>query len=107
MNKKYRYFVFPFVFHSFVLTFHFFAHCIRAMYMYILSTKVKSLAIECIISIIYNLIYVSYIFHHSGSNQDIEVRITDPHIRRLQINFTNESLRNINLEYTLCLSLEQ
>ena len=76
--------------------------------MYILPTKVKSLAIECIISIIYNLIYVSYMFHDSGSNQDIEVRITDPHIRRLQINFTNESIGNINLECTLCLrNLEQ
>ena len=82
---------------QFCLTFHFFAHCIRAMYMYILPTKVKSLAIECIISIIYYLIYVSYIFHHLGSNPDIEVRITDPHISPTGL--------LLNCNYFLCSNL--
>ena len=61
MNKKYS--VFTFVFHSFqCFDVSFFAHCIRAMYMFILPTKVKSMSIECIILMIYNLIYARALY---------------------------------------------
>ena len=36
----------------YVFTFHFFAQCIPTTYMYIFPTKVKSLSIECMNSIV-------------------------------------------------------
>ena len=69
------------MFHSFQC-FHvsFFAHCIWAMYMFILPTKVKSMSIECIISMIYNLIDARALYFPPLMFQSwyIQVRITDP-----------------------------
>ena len=56
------------LFWRFIFLTFIFAQCIRAMYMYIFQTKVKSLTMNVFFNNLW--FYVSYNFHRSGSYQD-------------------------------------
>ena len=60
----------------YVFTFHFFAQCIPTTYMYIFPTKVKSLSIECMNSIVKKSMQA--IYSTAQVPIKIGVRITDP-----------------------------